>query len=293
MVTPPKKILLATDLSSRSDRAQDRAVLLMKQFDAELLVLHVLEPTEKNRTAHCGRFWAFNPDQRARDEARFKVKQYLGDIGNKVIVRVEKGAPHRIILSVAVRENCDLIITGIARSEALGRIVLGKSVKYLLRKSDIPILIVTDRVLNPYRNIIVLSDFSSASRKSLEVAATYFPDQKLKILHASTMMGIWAADDIENHKKLMQQMAYEEYIKFLDMVHLPSKMRGGADLLIEWGSPPHILEKKAQCQSIDLVVVGSRVGGFFKEAFKSSMSNRIVSALLSDVLVVRETSYRD
>lgn len=56
MRVSPHGILLATDLSARSDRAQDRAMLLMKQYGSELVVLHVLEPTQKNRTSHRVRF---------------------------------------------------------------------------------------------------------------------------------------------------------------------------------------------------------------------------------------------
>jgi len=41
--TPPKKVLLATDLSARSDRALDRATQLARQWDAGLVVVHALE----------------------------------------------------------------------------------------------------------------------------------------------------------------------------------------------------------------------------------------------------------
>ncbi|MGE4048921.1 MAG: universal stress protein, partial [Acetobacteraceae bacterium] len=42
-VEPPERILLATDLSCRCDRAQDRAVWLAEQWDSRLTLLHVLE----------------------------------------------------------------------------------------------------------------------------------------------------------------------------------------------------------------------------------------------------------
>ena len=41
---PPETILLATDLSSRCDRALDRAADLAKRWRARLVVLTVLEP---------------------------------------------------------------------------------------------------------------------------------------------------------------------------------------------------------------------------------------------------------
>jgi nucleotide-binding universal stress UspA family protein len=40
---PPTKILLATDLSHRCDRALDRATALAAQWQSALIILHVLE----------------------------------------------------------------------------------------------------------------------------------------------------------------------------------------------------------------------------------------------------------
>ncbi len=59
----PRKILLATDLSARSDRAMDRASALMQQFNAELVVVHVLEATEELRSVRRERFSpSFHPN---------------------------------------------------------------------------------------------------------------------------------------------------------------------------------------------------------------------------------------
>ena len=40
---PPQRILLASDLSSRGDRALDRAAQLAQQWGAELMILHAME----------------------------------------------------------------------------------------------------------------------------------------------------------------------------------------------------------------------------------------------------------
>lgn len=42
-LTSPRTILLATDLSARSDRALDRAVQLARQWNSKLLIVHALE----------------------------------------------------------------------------------------------------------------------------------------------------------------------------------------------------------------------------------------------------------
>ena len=56
----PRKIMLATDLTPAGDRAFDRAVALAQQWDAELVILHVVE-------SGAVRLWGI--DQRMRNVA--------------------------------------------------------------------------------------------------------------------------------------------------------------------------------------------------------------------------------
>lgn len=50
----PRKIMLATDLTPAGDRAFDRAVELAGQWDAELVVLHVVESSAARPGAWSG-----------------------------------------------------------------------------------------------------------------------------------------------------------------------------------------------------------------------------------------------
>src|SRR5690606_15757789 len=127
--SPPKKILLATDLSSRGDRALDRAAQLAKDWKAELLVLHVLDPSEgfiERRHLDDLPSWRRPPDRRGLAEAR--VRRDLPEAFGPALVRVEEGDPVAVIDEVAKAEGCDLIITGVARDETLGRAFLGATV---------------------------------------------------------------------------------------------------------------------------------------------------------------------
>jgi Universal stress protein family len=59
---------------------------------------------------------------------------------------VEEGKPIDVILRAAKALGGDLIVTGIARDETLGRFGLGTTVDRLLRRSKVPVLIVKQRV---------------------------------------------------------------------------------------------------------------------------------------------------
>lgn len=206
------------------------------------------------------------------------------------MVRIEKGDPRRVILSVAEEVKSDLIVIGVARNEMLGRITLGKTVDYLMRNAGIPLLVVTDRVRAPYQSIVVAADFSDISRQAIETAAAFFPDQRLTVLHAHAAPGSWAASDLEDYREQMRQMTYRDYTAFLDTVDLPDEKRARIGILIEWGSPSRLLQELVQSMAVDLVVVGSQIRGVLLNAFIGSVAKQIVSALPCDALVVRGRS---
>lgn len=133
---PIKRILLATDLSPRCDRALDRATILAEQLSAELVVTHVLEDI------------AWDGDERAPswrrppDPLQAARRQFLRDVGGvakKATILIEQGEPAEAILRVAEREGCGLIVTGVARDELFGRFSLGATVDGLLRRSRVPL----------------------------------------------------------------------------------------------------------------------------------------------------------
>ncbi|OPY91401.1 MAG: universal stress protein UspE [Syntrophus sp. PtaU1.Bin208] len=294
MKAPPRRILLATDLSARSDRAQDRALLLAKHYNAELLVLHVLEQTQRNRPVHRVRFSPFfNPDEKLIESAKWQVLESLRDIGDRVKVRIEKGDPRHAILRIAGEERCDLIVTGVARNEMLGRITAGKTVDHLMRNAEISMLTVTDRVRGFYRNIVVTSDFSDASRLALETAATFFPKQKLTILHAHATPGSWAVDDRESYRAQMRQSVHQNYQSFLDTVDLNDDERARLTVLIDWGDISHLVQELVHSTSTDLVVLGSTIRNVLFKALIGSAAKRIMSVLPCDALVVRGRRSQD
>lgn len=288
MSIPPHKILLATDFSARSDRAEARALALARQYDCKLLVLHVLEGKPRRRLTRRTRFSPQSrPENRLIERTKRQLLNALVQGGNRVAVRIEEGEPAPTVLRIAQEEGCDLIVIGVARNEMLGRFTLGETVDELMRDSLIPLLIVTDRVHGPYNNIVVASDYSDASRRALEAAAAFFPDQILRILHAHGAPGSYAVDDVESYREQMRLAARRQYLAFLNTVNLPAEQRARFEVLIEGGNLTELLRDLVESTSIDLVVLGSRVRGLLPEAFVGSIAKRIVSSLPCDALVFR------
>jgi nucleotide-binding universal stress UspA family protein len=290
---PHRRILLATDLSARSDRALDRATMLASQRGAELLVVHVLEPTEDMLAARAKRFSPLPAHARLIEIARDELASDLRDAGDAVSIRIEEGDPADVILQVAKEQECDVIVTGVARNETLGRFTLGRTVDRLLRVSDVPLLIVTDRARGPYKKVVVATDFSDTSRRALETAAAFFPDEALAVFHAYDGPGAYAAEDAVRYRAQLRLRARDECSAFLKTVDLPPDAISRFSVLLEWGDPDRLLRELAQTAAADLVVLGTRGRGALLHALLGSVAKRILAILPCDALVVGGRNTRD
>lgn len=282
---PPRAILLATDLGARSDRALDRAVLLADQWDAELVVLHVLEdeaPAVLKEGAGLIPSWRRPPDPARAVERRLRAD--LGDAARRLSVVVESGDTAETILKTAEARGCGLIVTGVARDETLGRFSLGGVVDRLLRRSRIPLLIVRDRARRPYGDIVAATDFSDASRHALLTATGLFPGLPVTLFHAYEAPMAGLMNDREGYEEDWGKAVAADCEAFLKETALAREPK----VLIESGAPDELLRDYAAVRDLDLVVLGTHGRSAVFEVLIGNTAKRILAGLPCDALVARE-----
>jgi nucleotide-binding universal stress UspA family protein len=288
MTGHPKRLLIATDLSARCDRALDRAVSLAREWQARLVVLHVLEDPERSVLDITEQLpsWRRPPDPMST--TRRHLHADLGAIAGEATVLIERGDPAAEILRTAEAESCDLIVTGLARDELLGRFSLGRTVDRLLRRSRVPLLVVKDRPRGSYRHIVVATDFSASSRHALEAARHFFPQERLTIFHAydAPMCGLMG--DPASYQTEYREIAAQDCEAFLKSAYGSGADRQYPHVLIEHGAPDRLLRDYVRDREIDLVVLGSHGRSALLEVFIGSVAKQIMASLPCDALVVRE-----
>ncbi|WP_312163307.1 universal stress protein [Phenylobacterium sp.] len=284
---PPKKILLATDLSARCDRALDRASQLAAEWRAELLVLHVLDPAEgfiERRHLDDLPSWRRPTDRRALAEAR--VRRDLPEAHGAFTVLVKEGDPAAVIDETARSEGCELIVTGVARDETLGRSVLGATVDRLVRRSPVPVLVVKARA-KPYRQIVVATDFSDSSRHALTAAMTFFPLHPVTLIHAFEVPFAGFIDK-RRAEEQFRAMGLEAAGEFMTATMLTDDQRRGVEVLVEYGPPERVIRLYAEDMGADLVVLGTHGHSAVFDVLIGSTAKRILEQAPSDVLLIRE-----
>ncbi len=310
-----QSLLVATDLSSRADRAFDRAVLLARANQARLTVLHVIPDELRPEFAD-----ALKAQARAALEKQvaqtlatghvdvdIEIKGGLdeetilkqvaegaarGDIS--VEVRIEAGSIYDLINATAAKANADLIICGAHHKLMIGDEWLGSTMDRVLRFGNRPVLIVKSQPVAGYENIVCAVDFSQASAEALEFAFTAFPNASFTLINAveSSLSGFLQGAQA-SQEALDQQLT--ELSKFSGIVLSSAKAAhdiaaSNVKLEARPGSPTTVLSEYVTNNPVDLVVVGTHGRTGLRRAILGSVAEGVIASLPCDVLAVRPQS---
>lgn len=279
----PTRILIATDLSARCDRALDRAVQLADQFGAELIALHVLAPEQSLAGWYQER--GLPAWRRPKDPLRVageRMRACLPHGGRDVTTLVEEGEPAEIIAKVAAEHRCQLIVTGLARDETLGRLFIGNTVDALVATTEIPVLVVKNRECGAYRSVVVAADFSEPSRQALDLAGQWFGDARLTLFNAYEAPYAGLLSEAERYRAGYRKVVEAECAAFLARGKEPP---GGLDVILEPGFPAPLLADYVAIRGADLVVVGRTQHGTLRRLLVGSAATAILSDVGTDILL--------
>lgn len=274
----PRTLMLATDLGHRSDRALDRAATLARAWQARLLIVHVLEGGTQRRADLPS--WRRVSDPLA--EARRRVQRDLGatqDLALEVIV--ERGDPDTLIADLAAQYQVDLLVCGVARDEALGRLLLGSTVEGLVKRLPAPLLVVKRRPHGDYRGLVVASDFTPSARAAAAVAAAWWPQAQLDLFHAFSLPFEGLLDDKTRAIEQARRRAMDECRRYLEDA---PEVRY-ANTYCEHGDPAVLLSDLVEAREVDLVVVGTEGRRGLAGMVLGSVAQRVLDRVPVDVLV--------
>ena len=157
MISDIKKILYTTDLSQNSAYAFRYAVNFAKKFDAEIIILHVIEGTSEDAVKalelYLDKHYLKETLEKREDHAVERIKNRLKIFCDKELaddpefakkigsIEAYRGYPEEEILKKAETLNCDAIIMG-AHEKGITHTFLGTVAKRVLRRSRKPVFII-------------------------------------------------------------------------------------------------------------------------------------------------------
>ncbi|MCF6351689.1 MAG: universal stress protein [Cyclobacteriaceae bacterium] len=156
-----KKILLPTDFSGSSKKAIEMAITLAKNFETEVILLHVLPDFTKSTSV-------LDLMSKNVHFQLSKIQEYLHKGGVKTgepVIQI--GNTYHNIIEFANKLDVNLILMGSGKKSAEEPFKLGITSENVIRNSDIPVWIVKDDTSTNISSIVCPVDFSKPSKRAL------------------------------------------------------------------------------------------------------------------------------
>lgn len=143
METTINKVLVPIDFSDYSKSALKYAVNFAKSFNAEIILIYVVEPVIYPPDFSMGQIampsinteW----DDRAKEELQKLAKsEIVGSANVKTVIKT--GKPFVEIIETAKEENVDLIIIATHGRSGVEHILFGSTAEKVVRKAPCPVL---------------------------------------------------------------------------------------------------------------------------------------------------------
>ena len=142
-----QKMVVGCDFSANGELAVSYASSLAQELQAELCLLHVLEP------------WAYQdlvPSTKGMaEDLRAAVRGVIENRMAKLVDRearswvrvrtvIASGKPSAEIVTFAEREHADLVVVGSSGMGAIGRLLVGSTAEAVVRHATVPVLVVRE-----------------------------------------------------------------------------------------------------------------------------------------------------
>jgi len=278
-----QKVLVAVDGSETSLHAEELSVKLAREFGSKVTAVHVIPeqildlsvktPRDIPKSA-LGEIseWFIKKGE----EILKNVEAVFEEEGIKVETKSEHGDPAEYVITLAARDEFDLVVVGNRGETEAELYSLGSTAEKISRHAECSVLIVKEK--SSISKILVGFDGSEKAKKSLEYAVQLAQKLNAEITVVNVQeRGLFGpkpevAQKVGNH-------ALSQIIVELKGVRATQKL--------EFGNPAERIIELANKESYDLVAVGSRGLSRTKRFFLGSVSDDVAHHSRCSVLIVR------
>jgi universal stress protein A len=138
-----KRILIPIDFSDQSKNALEYSISVARQFNAELILVYVVEPAVYPTDFGFGRGGISALESDMRKGGKIELEKLIeSKAKGKVIARalVKTGRPFREIIKTADKEEVDLIIIPTHGHTGMENILFGSTAESVIRHANCPVL---------------------------------------------------------------------------------------------------------------------------------------------------------
>jgi nucleotide-binding universal stress UspA family protein len=279
------RVLLAHDLTGRSEIAFVRAARLTIEREGDLTILHVINselpaPVIEARRAHAR---SYLETEVRRWMARYKLS-YRIDIGI--------GDPAVAIAARAQAHDVNLVVTGRHRRRPFADMFIAGTVERLLQKMQQPVLVVGNSNQSPYRRVLIPIDFTAASTETIQFAAAFLPEASLHLLHTykKPFQDYIASRSLTFSRgergKFSGPIGPQRKQALSQLIETMELGERRPLLTVENGDALALVKKELARQKTDLLVVGNHARSRMEHAPVGSEAETVLRSSPCDILVL-------
>lgn len=267
---PKEPILIASDLSARTDRAVERGMMLGKQLARPVALVHV---RGKGRA-----------DEEGRKEAERFARASLPDPSADIELILPTGAVAEEIDKVGDERDAAMIVCGVARFNDFWDYITGTAVDSIISKTRRPVLVVKRKAREDYRKLLVAVDFSDHSAHALAVAAALFPAAEITLIHAYQVAyeGLQKGEHLPEEARRTRQASLDKFLQRPELDGLKSRVQ----TKLVYGDVGEALIEGAKEVEPDLVVAGTHGSGALRRATIGSIASEMLQWMPHDMMVI-------
>jgi nucleotide-binding universal stress UspA family protein len=282
-------IAVATDFSTRSDRALRRAGLLGLRCELDLLLIHAVDDDQPDSLI-----------ETKRDQAEELLSElqttFTVDLRLRTEIAVPVGRPYDEIPKAAAAAGADLIVMGPHRQQLLRDAVRSTTVERVISGSPVPVLVANSFPTSVYKRALIATalDEASAAMVRSVTALPYLSGADFELLHvydslarSAQARSFTTSEDDEaalveekfDIQRRLQEFAREcAWAAQCKLTARSARAPAGMEILTV-----------AEEGSADLVVVARSEKGAIEAAFTGRASQTVLREASVDVLVAPGT----
>jgi len=291
-------VLVATDLSDSADDAI-RTGHELAGTDKKLVVCHVVHEILRAsplfpQAVQADMEAVIHAESRAAAAVEDRVNALTGRSAKDFDIRIESGAADAAILRVAEEVQATLVVTASRGLSGIARLVLGSIAERIVRYAHCSVFIA--RPHEKTQKILVATDLSESSQAAVAQAAELARKNSAELVviycldvMPSPAMGLtvpFGGVPIIPPPELIEQMRTGARAGLEELV---TRLGIKAEIRVLEGEAASTIVRTAESMNADLVVIATHGRTGLSRIALGSVSEKVVRAAKSSVLVVRST----
>jgi nucleotide-binding universal stress UspA family protein len=287
MRAPLRRLLLPTDFSKGAELAYKRA-LLLPLGDSTIHVIHVLPPDlpakVRAKVTTDAKLHLEGMISRARNE----VKERNIDFTSSVV----SGEPYVEIIRCARSIAAELIVIGRHGRRPFQDMFIGTTAERVIRKGDIPILVVNLDPVRTYRKPLIATDLEDTARRIFDLALRVLGPgvTRAHVVHALNVpfegfvSPTLAAKERSEYRRSFRENATTKLAKLIARYE-SSEIRWKTT--VRTGDARSLIIREAVRLRADIIALGTHGRSGVAHALVGSVAEWIIAHAPCDVLVSR------